>query len=175
MITGWREIRVALPGTGGDVYRQHQLVWDAMRDVARHGRDFVYAMQSPHLALVRSERLARGQVCELRDGQMRVLLATARQTARGLVALGPDEALAMADALLGRNGVQAEDLRVEGQAALRGAKLDRASGRRLNIRLPASTITFTARFTNRGLAALAMQNGIGRAKRFGCGMLRLVS
>lgn len=166
-----REVHIALPATDGDVYRQHQLVWEAMRGVARHGRDFVYAMLSPNVALVRSERLTRGKVCAFREDKMRVLLATARQTDRGLVALGPADATAMAEDLLARNGIRAAGLQIDGQDLLQGSKLDRDSGRRHAIRIPVSQLNFKARFTNTALALLAAQNGIGRAKRFGCGML----
>ena len=167
-----REIRVALPKTGGDVYRQHQLVWEAMRATARHGQDFTYAMLTPHVALVRSERLPRGQVCELREGRMRVLLATARQTDRGLVALAPDDVPAMVETLLARHGIVPADVEIHDQATLHGTKLDRDTRRQLDIRIPVTDLSFTARFSNRALAALALQHGVGRAKRFGCGMLR---
>ena len=170
-----REMRVALPATGGDVYRQHQLVWEAMRATARHGQDFTYAMLSPHVALVRSERLARGQSCELREGRMRVLLATARQTDHGLVALVPSEVPAMVEALLARHGIAAADVEIHEQSTLQGAKRDRETQRQHDIRVPVTDLSFTARFTNRALAARALQHGIGRAKRFGCGMLRPTS
>lgn len=167
-----RELRVALPETGGDVYRQHQLVWQALRGVARNGQDFTYAMLTPHVALVRSERLPRGTPCVFQEGRMRVLLATARQTDRGLVALAPEAVPAMAAALLSNHGITASAIEVHAQGALQGSKLDRATGRRHDIRVPVTDLSFLGAFSNRALAVCAAQNGVGRAKRFGCGMLR---
>lgn len=165
-------MRVALPSTAGDVYRQHQLVWQAVRNDVRVGEDFTYALETPHVAVVRSERISRGVPCELREGRMRVLLATARQTDQGLVALAANEVPAMATSLLARHGIAASAIELHDQATLEGSKLDRETGRTHAIRVPVTDLSFNARFTNRAKATLALQQGIGRAKRFGCGMLR---
>jgi hypothetical protein len=143
-----------------------------MRPVARDGQDFIYAMLSPHIALVRSVQMARGQPCDVREGRLRVLLATARQTDRGLVALEADEVPAMSEALLARHGIEGKGFEIHEQSTLHGSKIERETGRRLDIRVPVTDLSFVARFVNRALAALALQHGVGRAKRFGCGMLR---
>lgn len=168
-----REWRVAIPSTGGDVYQQHQLVWQAMRGTGDHIREFIYAMQSPHVAVVRSRQFRRGAVSEAYEGPLRICIVSARQVEYGgLQALGVESTLELAERLIGNHGIVANDLRVECQSRLRGTKVDRNGARPLHIVLPVSELVFHGRFTNRARAAIAWANGIGRGKRFGCGMLR---
>jgi len=167
-----RELRIALPSTAGDVYRQHQLVWKAMRATGDRVRDFIYVMLSPHIALVRSRQLSRGSVSDAIEGSLRIRIVSARQAGHGgLESLDVEGTLKLAERLFSAHGFVIDDLHVEDQTRLHGIKVDR-SGCRLNIVLPVSDLMFQGRCSNRAGAALAWANGMGRGKRFGCGMLR---
>lgn len=169
-----REVMVALPDTGGDIYRQHQHVWKAMHGDFRHGREFVYSMLSPHLALVRSTRLSRGVTSVLPEHSMKATLVTAAQTPAGLRRLDRDEARGMVASLLHRHGIMAARIEISSQRMATGCKVDRVTGRRHVIAVPISDVIFDARVHQPALAQLAWRDGIGRGKRFGFGMLQKV-
>lgn len=169
-----REILVALPGATGDIYRQHQMVWDVIQYDVQRGRDFIYAMTSPHLARVRSPHLARGTVSAMRDGPMIIDLVTAKRNGQRMSALASDEAIATAITLLKEGGIRAQQVEILEQANATGTKHDRHTGRAMTIALPVSRISFHATTMHQAKANLAWINGIGRAKRFGYGMLRSV-
>lgn len=170
-----REILVALPDVGGDIYRQHQHVWTVMHGKAkRGGSSFCYAMRSPHLAVVRSHLLDHGAVSSIAERPMRASIVTARQTASGLQALSAAEAPLRVQELLATHGIVTADVAVLEQSSLTGCKCDRETGQSMRIVLPVSVVQFVPRFSNAAKAHLAWRDGIGRGKRFGCGMLQLV-
>lgn len=170
-----REILVAVPDVGGDIYRQHQHVWTVMHGKARRGgSSFCYVMRSPHLAVVRSHLLDHGTVSTLAERPMRASLITAKQTASGLQALSAGEARLRVQELLAAHGIATADVAVLEQRTLTGCKRDRVTGQAMRIALPVSAVQFVPRFSDAAKAHLAWRDGIGRGKRFGCGMLQLV-
>lgn len=168
-----REIHVALPDSADDLYRQHQLVWEAVRNklVLPGQGSFVYAMLSPRVAVVRSHRFDRGPPSRLTERPLCLTLVSAVQepgTGR-LRALYGEEAVSKISSLLAKHGFGVEDLVVEQQTEQVGKKV-RAD---MRIAIPTSVVRFTPKVQNLALADHAWSNGIGRGKRFGCGMLRV--
>ena len=165
---------IALPDSGGDLYKQHQLVWSAMHPYTRQGKDFVFGMVSPRLAKVRSTRLPRGAITIPRDGKMEVTLVTSRRNGSLMTALDEAETKLMAKALLFENGFEVDSVEVAWQQSVAGIKIDRETGYNRKIVLPVSHLSLGVRITHRARANLAWRNGIGRGKRFGFGMLQCV-
>lgn len=166
-----RELFVALPNTGGDIYVQHQKVWEAMAphmDRAGHGH-FLYVMTSPRLALVRSTHLARGKLTTMPDAMLRMTVVTARQVEGRLLRLDRTQAFDKIRLMLDEHGIYPEQLAIDRQYDLAGNK----AKEQRKITLPVSEIRFMPRLLNRAKAHLAWRDGIGRGKRFGCGMLRI--
>lgn len=171
MTTECREIHVALPDTGGDIYLQHQKVWEVMAShIDRRRREsFIYAMRSPRMAHVRSAYLLRGHPAAMPASPLCMTLVTAKQVDGRLVALRGQAAFDKVRALLTEHGIYPEQLAIDEQFELIGFK----AKQQRRIALPVSHIRFVPRISNPAKAHLAWCDGIGRGKRFGCGMLRV--
>lgn len=167
-----REMHVALPCEATDMYRQHQLVWDAVCRVVQPSVRpiFIYTLLSPRLALVRSCNLGRGRVTRWSDRRLRATFVTSKigLQDRKMHALGLAEAEEKVRAMLASHGILAEDVRIDQQRELIGTKVKESR----RIVLPVSDVTIVARADNAAMASAAWVNGVGRGKRFGCGMMR---
>ena len=165
-----REIHVALPDTGGDIYLQHQKVWEVMAShIDRRRREsFIYAMRSPRMAQVRSAYLLRGQPAPLPTAPLRLLLATAKQVDGRLVPLNGHAAFDKVRSILDEHGIYPEQLSIDEQSEITGFK----AKHQRRITLPVSDVRFVPKIVNAATANLAWRDGVGRGKRFGCGMLR---
>lgn len=167
-----REIHLALPDSDLDMYRLHQLVWEAVsQKVSPPVRpSFLYARTSARLAVIRSRYLDRGQISRWSDGRKRATLVTSKIGAmdrrmHGLVGM---EAINKIRTSMLVHGIYVSDIEIERQYEMVGLKSREAR----RITLPVSDVLFTAKALNGALADLAWANGIGRGKRFGCGMMR---
>lgn len=169
-----REIRIALPEHADDIYRRHQLVWRAVHGHVGSGRDFLFTAIGSHQALVRSEALPRGAASELREGLLMAALVTSVRTN------GTGDGDMLPEAMLGEwltqlvseNGFRLNRYTVLTEGTVRGRKIDPSTGRTLAIRLPVREIQLDVTIQHTAKANLAWKNGLGRAKRFGYGMLR---
>lgn len=166
-----REVHLALPAHGGDIYRRHQLVWRAMHARASTGREFIFRPVGDHLVVVRSEALERGCSTHVVDGRLMVsMVASARVPS--VAAPLSDEALPRyLDELLTSHGFQLLSCHSTASYPVRGRKVDRETGQRHAIELPIRDVVVDVRITHRAKAELAWRLGIGRGKRFGFGML----
>lgn len=179
---GAREITVVTPDSGTDIYAVHQQVWKGVSPwiSSQAGQSFLFAPESlaperRHEGLwrVRSAHLpAQGTTATrlTRTGVLQVVLA-ATQIRHGLEQPVPEaDQLDWASAVLQRHGLQTRDCRVIERWVASGIK----RSARHRIRVPA--VQLLARFSvhDARLAECAFMNGVGRGRRFGFGMLRVV-
>jgi hypothetical protein len=155
-----------------DVYREHQAVWRELVRIgmpAEHGQaaPFLFARDGD-LVRVRATHpflqapLAR-PICE---GRLRLRLLAERSPKEGSARVVEPNAIAdFADTLLRRQGFRASAIEVAGAHVLTGIKGEHP------IRLRTVDLMLRGRFDSPALAQRAWACGIGRAKRFGCGML----
>lgn len=187
-----REIVVATPDTGEDLYAVHQQVWEGVSPWIGSGRresdgghggghTFIYAPESPdpsrrHEGLwrVRSARLPAQGTRAARlppSGTMCITLAASRTEQHRQLDIAADEQLDWACGVLARNGFTLRKPAITARWIAFGHK--RSSGQR--IRLPACHLEADFDVVDPHLAGDAFAGGIGRAKRFGFGMLRIVA
>lgn len=167
-----REILVGLPEHGNDIYRRHQLVWQAVRDKVSHGHQYIWACQGERLATIRSLHFAGGSPSPVLDGPLQLDLVAAARQGQRLKSIDRRRLPEFVEQLLERHGFQAQTIAVKATGLALGSKLDRLSLRRLDITLPVAYLELCVAVRRNGLAALAWQQGMGRGKRFGFGMLR---
>lgn len=170
---GTREMLIAMPPCGDDIYRMHQQVWSVVAPHTRGRNAFLYAFEAPGVVRVRSRDLPSG--CD------RVVPVEGHATIDLVAVEGHDQSRALAHERMapwvashvldaGLDIVGALDLSL---SMARGRKLDRHSGRTHHIRLPVVQARFKYRIVDNRLAARALHEGIGRNRRFGFGMLRV--
>lgn len=167
-----REIHLALPDPALDMYRLHQLVWEAVKQKTppRVRPRFLYARVSPRLAVIRSTYFDRGRATRWSEGKLRATLVTSKTGLhdRRMYGLTGEDALHKVRASMLSHGIEVLDAQIERQYELVGMKSKESRW----IVLPVSDVVLTARALNSAKADLAWVNGIGRGKRFGCGMIR---
>lgn len=167
-----RETLVALPPWHGDIYRRHQLVWRAMNGITRVGTSFVFAAVSEHMVAVRSDRIERGAISTLAEGQLRTQLVAARREGTRMTSIQADEMHDWAAVLLSAHGMSLRRLEVLSSSIAAGRKRDRTTGEEMAIRLPIKEVLLDVEIQHPAKANLAWAHGIGRGKRFGFGMLQ---
>lgn len=157
-----------------DLYRQHQIVWRLLAPDLRPGDSFVYHWGSrPRGALItaRVPRPARGaaRVAMPASGVLSVkLVAGSREADSGAYrALTDGECAPWFEERMARAGLEVSSLRTTAPTWLSGLK----NGMR--IRIPVRTFTADYLVTDDGAARAACMTGVGRGKRFGCGLLQL--
>lgn len=168
-----REVTVALPAHGEDIYRRHQLVWTVMHGRAGSGGDFVFAMLSPRIALLRSSRFDRGVLTVPREGRLAVSLVAVSRMQDGDRAITDAMAPAFVTDLMGQHGIVVDLVSISPPREAVGIK--QRQGTRHRIALPIRDVLMDARIADPLLAEIAWRSGIGRGKRFGYGMLRHVA
>lgn len=155
-----------------DVYREHQAVW---RELVRIGMPAEHGQVAPFL-FVRDGDLVRVRAAHpflraplakpIMEGRLRLRLLAERSTKDGKIQpVEPDAIEDFADSVLRRQGFTASALDVRGHRMLQGSKGEH------RIRLRTVDLLVTGRFDSPAHAQRAWACGIGRAKRFGCGML----
>lgn len=170
-MSGTKEILIALPEHGDDIYRRHQLVWRAMHGNVTSGRGFIFQAVGAHLARVRSDTLERGMATQAREGWLTVTLVASARIPSVATPLKDDDLPGYLDQLMTGHGYELLSCQFTDSWPARGRKRDRETGRVHAIELPTREITMNVRITHPAKAELAWQYGIGRGKRFGFGML----
>lgn len=169
-----RDLLLVLPPDPAlsDVYREHQAVW---RELIRIGMPAEQGQVAPFL-FARDGDLVRVRAAHpflraplarpIVEGRLSLRLLAERSPKEGQARiLQPDAILAFADAMLRRQGFRATSIKVMSRRVLEGTKGGHT------IRLRAVDLTLHGSFESFALAQRAWSCGIGRAKRFGCGML----
>ncbi len=168
------ESLVALPGgLPSDLYQEHQAVWRVAASVAANGSEFLYSVETAadanlvrlrslgklwggaRVALPPAGRLAVRMVCATWSGEIAIPVpddAVDEWFVRRMARLGFDTGEVSASALRFTEGRKREHL----------------------IRIPVREIACSFVVADAIAASEAFRHGVGRAKRFGCGMLRVV-
>lgn len=155
-----------------DVYREHQAVW---RELVRIGMPAAHGQVAPFL-FARDGDLVRVRAAHpslraplakpIMEGCLRLRLLAERCPKEGRTRpVAPEAIGAFAEAMLRRQGFRASAIEVTGHCVLKGTKGEHA------IRLHAADLALRGQFASPAHAQHAWLYGIGRAKRFGCGML----
>lgn len=169
-----RDLLLVLPPDPSlaDVYREHQAVW---RELVRIGMPAEHGQVAPFL-FVRDGDLVRVRAAHpsvraplakpIMEGCLRLRLLAEQSPKEGRARpVKPEGIKEFADAMLRRQGFRASAIQVAGHCVLKGTKGEHA------IRLHAADLALWGRFDSLAHAEHAWRYGIGRAKRFGCGML----
>lgn len=169
-----REILVATPGLPTDLYRMHQHVWEHASRAAKPGKRprFLYRVEDG-LVKIRGRDFNKGTVREFRAGQPCSLdiAAVIQSDAHGQRPVAHAALEPWLVSKLKGAGFKVRELEVIRYEMQRGAKLDRETGRRHLIELPVARVLLDLEIEDRELADAAWCDGIGRGRRFGCGML----
>lgn len=168
-----REIRLALPGDTEDLYVRHQQVWAALRTQVQEGRDFLYRLVTPRVALVRSAALLQGPVVdELPPGRIELdLVASDRVDRNKERPVSKEEIVPWVMRLLMQHGLEARDVAVLRHGVATGLKPQRSEQPAHRIRYGVARIQAAVTISDQRLARAAWREGIGRGRRFGFGML----
>lgn len=168
-----REIMVAIPGLPDDLYRMHQCIWQHAEQASKRGvrPTFLYRVDDG-LVRVRSVDFARGTVKSFRAGPCRLDLAAVIQGSDGTSrAVSADDLQAWAVSKISQAGFEVRSLQVLDYRMNHGSKLDKITGRRHRISLPVARLALDLGITDPQKALSAWEDGIGRGRRFGLGML----
>jgi len=168
-----REILIALPDTPADLYLLHQQVWEHAKRAAAPGQrpTFLYRVDEG-LVRVRSRDFVRGRTQGLTEGPCSLdLAAVIQEEGGGQRAVHPDDLTSWAESKLKRSGVRSGRLHVVSYGLQRGNKIERSTGRHHRITLPVARVSFDLEVEDEALADVAWQEGVGRGRRFGLGML----
>lgn len=170
-----RDLLIALPERDrADVYIEHQAVW---RELVRQGVEAANGAIAPFLFASDGRGLIEARVAHatLRAPlarpqhagwfRCRVLAETRLGGTGRPVAMSalPD----FVRSLMARHGLQVSHIQVDDVQQRVGIKRECAA-----IRLHSAEVLLKGSFEDPGRAHIAWHQGIGRAKRFGCGMLR---
>ena len=172
MMEGIKEIMVAIPDDGGDIYRRHQLLWRAMHARQRRGSTFIFAALAPRIMQVRGVALDRGAPSTLCAGDLCIDLVVAKRDNQQIHPLADSDLPDWIRALLHNNGFEMLDLSIENRDEVVGWKQHATTGQRLKIKLPVASLRVQTRVVRHAHASLAWAYGISRGRRFGYGMLR---
>lgn len=165
-----REMTLAIPPHGEDIYRRHQLVWRAMHRKAGSGQDFLFAAQSANVMLIRSDRLHQGVESQLREGALTVSVVAETRMGNVGKAVSDQTLPEWMERMMDNHGFRLQGMQSSELYYANGLKMD--GEKPLAILLAIRDIRMDVGITHRGKAQRAWQMGIGRGKRFGYGMLR---
>lgn len=151
-----------------DVYEEHQRAWDAVHGIAMRGIDFQYRWD--RMLKVRTRRMLAGAKRSAlpRTGRFEIRMLCARQSEQSggrYIPVPEAERAAWMTAALASRGIIAQDITCAPLQQRVGMKSETA------IKLPVVDFAGAYAVSDYSLAWTAYQDGIGRAKRFGCGML----
>jgi hypothetical protein len=165
-----RELTLAIPPHGNDIYRRHQLVWRAMHQHACSGKDFLFVAKSSNVMVIRSDHLHHGNESQLRDGEL--IVAIVAETRTGIVGKAITDQLlpAWMERMMANHGFRLQDMQASNLYYANGLKME--GERSFAIQLAVRDIRMDVSIIHRGKAQRAWQTGVGRGKRFGYGMLR---
>lgn len=173
-----RELLLAMPAALG-LYEAHQLVWRFAAAAAPPGVRplFLYRIDGDNrgaVARVRSVDFTGGSCRAVTPDPrrpFRIDLAAVSRSDRGQRAIEADRLNAWCTHQMETAGFDVDDLCVESSTIQAGAKHDRNSGRNLTIVVPTARVHARLRIRDADRAHHAWCFGIGRARRFGLGML----
>ena len=171
----FRDVFIALPVfERHDVYREHQGVW---RELVRLGMSATHGEAAPFLFASDGETLIHARLphTSLRaplsrvplEGRYRCRLLAIERSGTVQRALPQHELVPFVTHLFAGHGLTVSEVEVMDMRTRQGVK-----GGAMNIDLPTVEVGFAGRFQSALHAQKAWTRGIGRARRFGCGMLR---
>jgi hypothetical protein len=164
-----RELLIALPKIETDLYRVHQLVWQHVANVACSYRRpiFIYRIDGGMIR-VRSHDLPnhKTSVAAFRPGStIYADLSAVRRTAHGDVPVSENELVPWCTQKFVDAGYRVDVLKVLDFEWRHGTKgID-------HIKLPVARVEAKLTISDASSCLAAWENGIGRGKRFGLGML----
>lgn len=172
----YRDVWIALPARERcDVYREHQAVWRALVDlgmpaVDRQVAPFLFASDGESLIEARlPHRSLRAPLSAVAlSGQFRCRVLAVERSDSMQRAVRRNAIVPFVTHLFAGHGLAVRDVEVLDRRTRQGWK-----GDVMEIDLPTVEVGFVGQFQSALHAQKAWTRGIGRAKRFGCGMLRV--
>lgn len=166
------DIQFAIPSkAGADLYRQHQEAWEAAASIMRSRTEFLFTWEPRPLGAIvqirAPHRCAGARKTTLpRQGRMKIRLAAGRQSAGAtLVPVNDVEACNFFAERMTAAGISVADISVSPIEWLSGSKAEHL------IKVPTRLFSANYSVVDHERAWHAVTRGVGRAKRFGCGML----
>jgi hypothetical protein len=167
------ETLLALPAIlPSDLYQEHQAVWKVAAAVASNGEEFLYCIETvgnARLVRLRSQRMLWGSspVFMPRAGKLAVRMVCSWSSGTMAVPIRDAAVAGWFARRMMRSGFAVSEIEASPLRVLEGRKGDH------RIRLPVRDISCRFAVSDANATHEAFSTGMGRAKRFGCGMLRV--
>lgn len=167
-----RELLIALPSDHTDQYRIHQIVWDYVdrSSPGIRGTEFLYRIDGGMIR-VRSTRFSshRTSVSMLSESRPVYVDLAALKGARHDEEIPVSELSDWCAEKFNQAGLAVTEIEIFAHEVRTGIKI--IDGQSLSISLPVARVRAMVKIVDHDAANLAWNAGVGRAKRFGLGML----